>query len=70
MCCGAALSLSHTEITEEFHFKMNKGLQDLGFYYRTKKSIGCSAADAGCTDVHQNYHYWDSVFCSRLHFPS
>lgn len=29
VCCGAAVS--HTQSTQELHFKMNKGLQDLAF---------------------------------------
>lgn len=79
VCRGAAVSLTHTEHSR-ISLQDEQRITGFGFssfffflscfYYKTKKkkSIGCSAVHAGCTDVHQTHYYWDSVFCSRLDF--
>lgn len=77
VCRGAAVSLTHTEHSR-ISLQDEQRITGFGFssfYFfkllllqNKKKSIGCSAVHAGCTDVHQTHYYWDSVFCSRLDF--
>lgn len=75
VCCGAAVSLTHKE---HRRISLQEEQRITGFVFSSfflnllllhnKKIYRCYATHAGCTDVYQNYYYWDSVFCIRLDF--
>lgn len=75
VCCGEAVSLTHTEHSR-ISLQDEQRITGFGFssflfkllLLQNKKTIGCSVAHAGCTDVYQIYYHWDTVFRSRLDF--